>query len=178
MSRIMAFKDTAGTQNLQFGVRTKDSSNNLIGAMLRLRSYANGFNSFESDGDNLVSLGSSSNKWKNVQTYQVNALEPSSLSLPSDNSSNVVDISSYITYFDGTLNRYVPPANGWIGIYVNNCTELYMKIDNLWGKNVCRSDAGKLVLLMPVPKGKGVDIQIFATGTLRYARFVPCSGNV
>ena len=108
----------------------------------------------------------------------INGVEPSSLSLPSDNSSNVVDISSYITYFDGTLNRYVPPANGWIGIYVNNCTELYMKIDNLWGKNVCRTDAGKLVLLMPVPKGKGVDIQIFATGTLRYARFVPCSGNV
>ena len=175
VSRIMAFKDTAGTQNLQFGVRTKDSSNNLIGAMIRLRSYANGFNSFESDGDNLVSLGSSSNRWKNVQTYKVNALEPSSLSLPSGNANDVIDISSYITALDGTSNSYTVPANGWISIAVVG-TAIAI-ISSSWSDSRLRGSSGDVRMLYPVLKNEILDISVIGN-TLAYARFIPCQGNV
>ena len=175
VSRIIAFKDTSGTQNLQFSVRTKDSSNNLIGAMIRLRSYANGFNSFESDGDNLVSLGSSSNKWKNVQTYLVNGVEPSSLSLPSGNVSDVIDISSYIAALDGTSNSYTVPANGWISIAVVG-TAIAI-VSSSWSDSRLRASSGNVRMLYPVLKNETVSISIAGT-TLAYARFIPCQGNV
>jgi len=175
VSRITAFKDTSGTQNLQFNVRTKDNSNNLIGAMIRLRSYANGFNSFESDGDNLVSLGSSSNKWKNVQTYLVNGVEPSSLSLPSGNVSDVIDISSYITALNGTSNSYTVPSNGWISIAITG-TAISI-VSSSWSDSRLRESSGNVRMLYPVLKNETVDISVIGTA-LAYARFIPCQGNV
>ena len=52
--------------------------------------------------DNLINFGTSSAKWSDVQTYQVNSLEPSSLSLPSGNLNDIIDISSYLSVLDGS----------------------------------------------------------------------------
>ena len=179
----MAFKDTSGTQNLQLGVRTKDSSNNFIGATIRLRSYANGFNSFESDGDNLVSLGSSSNKWKNVQTYLVNGVEPSSLSLPSGNASNFIDISSYFANTGtGDTNSYTASANGWIYLRlgdISSCQATVYDANNnrMWGQSATGSVEQ---ITIPILKGQTLTTQ-WITGSsvnVATARFIPCLGNI
>lgn len=117
-------------------------------------------------------LGTSSRKWS-----KINGVEPSSLSLPSGNTADRLDISSYITAFDGTSNSYTPPANGWISISVNNSTEVYVFLNNLWGVNNSRPTAGSIRVMIPVLKDIVVAIRIMG-GTLNFARFIPCQGNV
>ena len=183
VAKVTAFKDTSGTQNLQLAVRTKDSSNNLIGAMIRLRSYANGFNSFESDGDNLVSLGSSSNKWKNVQTYKVNNLEPSSLSLPNVNINSFVDISGYFTNTGtGETNTYPVTANGWIFLRLSTISSCQVSVldsnsNLLYGTT---SSGGIEQILVPVIAGTTFQTQWATASTvvINKACFIPCQGNI
>lgn len=117
-------------------------------------------------------LGTSSRKWQTM-----NGLEPSCLSLPSGNSSDRLDISSYITAFDGTTNSYTPLANGWISISVNNSTEVYVFLNNLYGVDNNRPTAGSIRVTLPVLKGITVAIRITG-GSLAFARFIPCQGNV
>ena len=107
----------------------------------------------------------------------INGVEPSSLSLPSGNSSDRLDISSYITAFDGTTNSYTPLANGWISISVNNCTGVYVFLNNLYGVDNNRPTAGSIRVTLPVLKGITVAIRITG-GSLVFARFIPCQGNV
>ena len=66
VAQILAVNDTAGTQNLQLSIRTKDSSDNFITSMVRSRLSANGNSSFEPGANDSISLGSSSFKWKSV----------------------------------------------------------------------------------------------------------------
>lgn len=117
-------------------------------------------------------LGTSSRKWQTI-----NGLEPSVLSLPSGNNSDRLDISSYITAFDGTTNSYTPLANGWLSISVNNSTEVYVFLNNLYGVDNNRPTAGSIRVTLPVLKGIAVAIRITG-GSLAYARFIPCQGNV
>ena len=117
-------------------------------------------------------LGDSVNKW-----HEINGVEPSSLSLPSGNTSDRLDISSYITAFNGTTNSYTPLANGWISISVNNCTEVYVFLNNLYGVDNNRPTAGSISVTLPVLKGISVAIRITG-GSLAYARFIPCQGNI
>lgn len=117
-------------------------------------------------------LGTSSRKWQ-----LINGIEPSSLSLPSGNTADRVDISSYITAFDGTTNSYTPPANGWLSISVDNSTEVYVFLNNLYGVNNSRPTAGSIRVTLPVIQGIAVAIRITG-GTLTFARFIPCQGNV
>ena len=177
VSRVTAFKDTSGTQNLQLSIRTKDSSGNFITSMVRSRLSANGNSSFEPGTNNSISLGSSSYKFKDVQTYKVNNLEPSSLSLPSGNLNDIIDISSYLTNLDGTDNTYVAPANGWISITMANCSGIQAYINGLWGHQVVRPSLGDVRFLMPILKNLTANILIFG-GTIDNARFIPCQGNV
>ena len=107
----------------------------------------------------------------------INGVEPSSLSLPSGNLNDVIDISSYLTYLDGTNNTYVAPANGWISITLSNCSGIQAYINGLWGNQLVRPSAGAVRFLMPITKGLTVNILVFG-GTLENARFIPCQGNV
>lgn len=117
-------------------------------------------------------LGTRSRKWQTI-----NGIEPSSLSLPSGNTSDRIDISSYITAFDGTSNSYTPPANGWISISANNSTEVYVFLNNLYGVSESRPTAGAIRVTLPVLKGIVVAIRVTG-GTIGFARFIPCQGNV
>lgn len=118
------------------------------------------------------SLGTSLNKW-----IKFNGLEPSSLSLPSDNLNDVIDISSYLTYLDGHANTYIAPANGWISITMSNSSGVQAYISGLWGHQVVRPSAGTIRFLMPILKDKTTNILIFG-GAISNARFIPCQGNV
>ena len=108
---------------------------------------------------------------------QVNALEPSSLSLPSSNASDVIDISSYLVNLDGTVNTYIAPANGWISITMSSCSGIQAYITGLWGHQIVRPTAGGVRFFMPVLKNQTTNILIFG-GTIDNARFIPCQGNV
>ena len=178
-SRIIASKYSSGTQNLQLDVRTKDSSNNLISSRIQLRLYTNGFSSFEADTDNTVSLGFSSVKFKDVNTYLVNGVEPSSLSLPSGNVSDVIDISSYITDLSGGINEYTASVNGWITITCLGCTGIKFSIINFWANGGYRENPNQISSMIPICKGQKVGIYIYGSSpTIQAARFIPCQGNV
>ena len=117
-------------------------------------------------------LGDPVNKWKTF-----NGLEPSSLSLPSGNANDVIDISSYLVNLDGTDNTYVAPANGWITIKASTATGISCTIPNFWNDSRIRTNTGGLKMLFPILKGQTVYISIYAT-TVDMARFIPCQGNV
>ena len=107
----------------------------------------------------------------------INGVEPSSLSLPSGNVNDVIDISSYLVNLDGTDNTYVAPANGWITINMNNCSGIHATITGLWSDSRVRASAGAVKFLMPVLKNQTVTLTIHG-GTINNARFIPCQGNV
>ena len=108
----------------------------------------------------------------------INGVEPSSLSLPSDNINSIIDISSYLSVLDGSnANTYVAPANGWISITMSNCSGIQAYITGLWGHQIVRPTVGGVRFFMPVLKNKTINILIFG-GTIDNARFIPCQGNV
>ena len=107
----------------------------------------------------------------------INGVEPSSLSLPSGNLNDVIDISSYLVYLDGTTNTYTSPANGWIAITMGGCSGIQAYINGLWGNQIVRPSIGGVRFLMPVVKNLTVNILIFG-GTIDNARFIPCQGNI
>ena len=125
--------------------------------------------------NNKTSLGTAAKKWKDCQTYLINGLTPSSLSLPSGNASNFIDISSYLVYLDGTTNTYTAPANGWISIAITG-TAIAI-VSSSWSDSRLRESSGNVRMLYPVLKNETLDISVTGT-TLAYARFIPCQGNV
>ena len=105
----------------------------------------------------------------------INGVEPSSLSLPSGNASDVIDIRSYITSLNGTVNSYTVPANGWISIAVVG-TAIAI-VSSSWSDSRLRESSGNVRMLYPVLKNETLNISVIGT-TLAYARFIPCQGNV
>ena len=160
-----------GTNILTYN--TDDSNNTVSGGVtiIKGKTYTN----FAPTTDNAVTCGRSLAKWSDVQTYKVNGVEPSSLSLPSGNVSDVIDISSYITALDGTSNSYTVPANGWISIAITG-TAISI-VSSSWSDSRLRESSGNVRMLYPVLKNETLDISVIGT-TLTYARFIPCQGNV
>ena len=139
--------------------------------------------SFIPIGNNNTSLGNSSTKWKDVNTYLVNGVEPSSLSLPSGNVSDVIDISSYFSNTgSGDINTYTAIANGWIYLRlgdISGCqaTILNANNDRMWGQSLMGSVEQ---LTIPILKGQTLSTQWNTSSTVyvAIARFIPCQGNV
>ena len=133
-----------------------------------------------------VSLGDSNRKWSDVQTYKINALEPSSLSLPSDRSARI-DISSYITNLgNGDTNAYTVPANGYIWLQFTSITSIicYSQTSSTmtnYAQTFTRSQGdGLLYVFFPVRKNDKFIVQIYTSSTavVQNAYFIPCQGNV
>ena len=193
-----------GTQGLQF----QDKNSKTL-TMLESRVVSNGNTSFNivcyntdgnnqtvSDGvsviksntdtcfapttDNAVICGRSLAKWSDVKTYKVNTLEPSSLSLPSGNDSDKIDISSYITDLNGTPNLYTPPANGYLTFTFSSGSRVQIYpisgggVSSMW---VSGGSAGIIRGFMPVLKNSVLRIVINATTMVSFY-FIPCQGNV
>ena len=133
--------------------------------------------SFKPSNNGRIDLGTNTNRWKSVYSTSINGLEPSSLSLPSGNANDVIDISSYITDFSGTANTYTAPANGWVAISMNNCMGIQAYISGFFGDSRTRPTTGTIKFLMPICKNQTINLQIYG-GTLENARFIPCQGNV
>ena len=176
---IMASKGLSGQSYLRFSVRTRDSQNNTYSEELYYDIDTSGNVEFRSWHDNIISLGTSAYKWKDVQTYKVNALEPSSLSLPSGNANDVIDISSYITDLNGGINEYTAPANGWITVTCLGCTGIKFSIIDFWADGSYRENPSQISCMIPICKNQKVGIYIYGSSpTVQTARFIPCQGNV
>jgi hypothetical protein len=141
---------------------------------------------FIPDSDNTVSSGLSNYKWKDVQTYKVNNLEPSSLSLPSDRSARI-DISSYITNLgNGGNNTYTVPANGYIWLHFTSINSALCYSQTSGGlTNYAQTFSryqgdGQLYAFFPVRKNDIFVVQIYTSSTavVQNAYFIPCQGNV
>ena len=142
---------------------------------------------FIPDGNNSVSSGLSNFRWSDVQTYKVNALEPSSLSLPSDRSARI-DISSYFTN-TGTedTNSYTVPANGYIYLTLSELTNVHCFShtsgnvpDYAQTFTKLSNSTGMLYVLFPVRKGDVFKATWYTSTTVNVggAYFIPCQGNV
>lgn len=174
--KVQNFNSNGATYLLN-SVNTKDTNDQIIEASTSLYILNNGRKVFRPNTDNDIFLGYSLQKWKDVQTYKVNALEPSSLSLPSGNLNDVIDISSYLVNLDGTPNTYTAPANGWIAITMSNSSGIQAYITGFWGHQIVRPTTGGVRFFMPILKNQTANILIF-NGTIDNARFIPCQGNV
>lgn len=127
-----------------------------------------------------LDCGSNSNKWKSF-----NGLEPSSLSLPSGNASDQIDISSYFSNTgSGNANSYTAPANGWVYLQVTACKTLtaYIQtaIASLYSDYRERSSDGQIRIMLPIQKNN-VFTSIWTTSStvsITRAVFIPCQGNV
>ena len=168
---------SSGLSYQTFNILGYDSNNQQVSQSITFSSGNLGLSTafLRANTDNVISLGDSTHKWKDVQTRAVNSLEPSSLSLPSGNANDVIDISSYITALDGTSNSYTVPANGWISIAIVG-TAIAI-ISSSWSDSRLRGSSGDVRMLYPVLKNEILDISVIGN-TLAYARFIPCQGNV
>ena len=143
--------------------------------------------SIQPSTDNLINFGTSSAKWSDVQTYQVNSLEPSSLSLPSSRNTRV-DISSYFTNLgNGDTNAYNVPANGYIYMQLRDIATVHcFDFENAtttvadYIQTFSRGNDGQLYVLFPVKKDHVFKSTWYTTTTVTITGvyFIPCQGNV
>lgn len=174
ISRVTA----TGASALLLQAYNVDQNNQQVSNYLSFIKYLDGSCYLLPDQNDVIVFGNSAAKLKNVNTSQINGLNPSSLSMPTDNISNVIDISGYITVLDGSLaNTYQAPSNGYIGITLSNSTGIQAYITGFWGNQLVRPSSGAIRFFMPICKGMTANIFIF-NGTLDNARFFPCQGNV
>lgn len=121
-------------------------------------------------------LGTSSDRWNDVQTNAINGLEPSALGMP--DLSNGIDISSYITDLAGVNNEYTPTVNGWICVRSGDATKIsILDAGTNIGNQSVSSTATYLTVMTPCIANKKVYINLVCT-SLSHAYFVPCQGNV
>ena len=142
---------------------------------------ANATSAIYSNDDGKTSLGVSSKKWSDVLTYKVNGVEPSSLSLPSGNLTDSIDISSYFANTSDT-NSYTASANGWIYLRlgdISSCQATVYDANNnrMWGQTA----TGRVEqITIPILKGQTLTTEWATTSSVNVdtARFIPCQGNV
>ena len=130
---------------------------------------------------NLVTTDTAQTISGNKTFSSINGVEPGSLSLPSGNASDFIDISSY---FDNTsaTNSYTASANGWIYLRLGDlsgCEATVLDANNnrMWGQTT----TGRVEqLTIPILKGQTLLTQWATTSTVivDIARFIPCQGNV
>ena len=163
---------------------TDDSNNTVSGGVSIIKSKTD--THFAPNADNAVTCGRPLAKWSDVQTYKVNNLEPSSLSLPSSRDSRV-DISSYFTNTGtGNTNDYSVPANGYIFLNLLNafaviCYSTDGRNNVNYAQSYFRPVDGQIYVLFPVRKNDTFRTLWTANGgtiTVTGAYFIPCQGNV
>ena len=157
------------------GVKATNTIRNLI--------RSDGQKEFSPSVDNDCRLGIPYCRWKDMNTYLVNGLTPSSLSLPNVNTSSFVDISGYFTNTGtGEYNTYPVTANGWIFLRlgtISSCQASVLDSNSnlLYGTTTSGSVEQ---ILVPVITGTTFQTQ-WATGSavvVATARFIPCQGNI
>ena len=185
LSYIQFRKLSNGSSDITFYCSTTDTNNQDISSSMTFFKAVNGKGTFRSVADNDINLGNSIYKWKDVNTYLINGLTPSSLSLPSTRD-NAIDISSYFTNFNtGDTNQYAPTVNGWIYLETTGCNALHCfctSTNNLvhYGNTVARDNDGIAYVTFPVLANTLFKCTWYSNTTITLSRawFIPCQGNV
>lgn len=114
-----------------------------------------------------------------LNATKINNLNPGSLTLP--DLSVGVDISSYITNLNKTVNSFTPPADGWIFIRVRKSSldhvSIRMQQQNGLISSTETKDFSTWGCNLPVIANKLIDIYIYADA-IAGAYFFPCLGNI
>ena len=184
--QLSCYGQSSGNTLISLFAYNTDSNNQTFNSYVTLAKSSSGDASFYPNIGNAISLGSSNKQWSDVQTYKVNALEPSSLSLPSDRSARI-DISSYFTNTGtGNTNDYSVPANGFIFLNLLNafavtCYSIDGTNNVNYAQSYFRPVDGQIYILFPVRKNDVFRTLWTANGgtiTVTSAYFIPCQGNV
>ena len=131
-----------------------------------------------------VDLGTPTNKWKTF-----NGINPGVLSFPNYSDTTYIDISGSITpptgenkiNYAGGFNEYIPPVDGWLSIRCDGATFLQVYRNTYCCPGVTSSrqtEAGRLVVTLPVLKNVKYTIVIYTSGTTNLFQLYPCLGNV
>lgn len=121
-------------------------------------------------GNGSNNLGTSTNKWKTI-----NGVNPGALSLPSTNSADCVPISGHLTDLTGGDNFYTPPSDGWIFMRSQSCSKMFINSQFVWVEQ--RPNVNQVIGLT-CPVRANVRVTIAVQGSVQFAYFVPCQGNV
>lgn len=124
-------------------------------------------------------IGLSTDKWD-----KINGVEPSSLSLP--DLDNAVDISSYFDLSLYTGQTYTPTVNGWISISITSpnrgsilCESTGLSQTAYGVTDPDDNTKYRVSILIPCQKNQTLTTYIRASGgTINFAKFYPCQGNV
>jgi len=113
----------------------------------------------------------------------INGVEPSSLSLPSGNVSDFIDISSYFSNTEsGGTNSYTASANGWIYLKLGDITSCQVVLNDSRGRRLWGTSATGNIeqIIMPILKNTTLTTTWVTNSTVNVAtaRFIPCHGNV
>ncbi|HIE2800069.1 TPA: hypothetical protein ACXLHF_004013 [Klebsiella pneumoniae] len=183
LSRISVNKISNGSTALEFKVSSTDNANTVISSSFQFFIAKGGSKVINPSITEDIALGRSSNKWSDVVTAKVNGVEPSSLSLPSGNSSDFIDISgSFTNTGSGDTNTYAALANGWIYLRLGDISSCQVTVydannNRMWGQS---STGSVEQITVPILKGQIFTTQWNTSSSVNVAnaKFIPCQGNV
>ena len=173
-------KVSNGSTTIGFRVDTTDGSDVNINSQFQFFISKSGVKVINPNVDGDIALGRSSNRWSDVQSYKINALDPSSLGFPSPYTSNRVDISSYITDLSGGNNFYTASANGYLVFTFSAASSVQIYPSNVAGlPSKWTAGGGNGIIRGFIPVIKGQESKIIVKGTtMDTFYFIPCQGNI
>lgn len=179
LAKITANKVSNGSSSIAFRVDTTDSNDANINTQFQFFIAKSGVKVINPTLDNDISLGRTSNRWKDTCTCLINGLEPSALSMP--DKANGIDISSYITIGNTDDNYYTPSVNGWIWAkMLGNGLAIQQGDFGSYANYVADSTTGDKYVETCLLVTKNVQATIRCRGitSIVSAYFYPCLGNV
>lgn len=136
-------------------------------------------------------LGTSSYKWKDVQTEKINGINPGALSLPSSTYINVDTTNWDLTCQNELLGSFTPTADGWLMLHIANSGSNEVAFWIIGGvirinnKSSINTADNNNFNMFTIPVEKNVTYNIYGNASeyvagrsIRYCRFMPCCGNV
>lgn len=186
LNYIQLRKVTNGSSDITLYCSTIDGNSQEISSSLTFFKAVNGQGTLRAIADNDVNLGNSTYKWKDVNTYLFNGINPGALFMPQDRS-NHVDISAYFTATSsGDTNRVTAPDDGYIFLALTDVLQAHcfsQTSNNLshYGQTFGRNNAGQLYVMFPIRKNDIFACQWYTPATavtVNNAYFIPCKGNV
>lgn len=179
LAKITANKVSNGSSSIAFRVDTTDNNDENINTQFQFFIAKSGVKVINPTLDNDISLGRTSNRWKDTCTCLINGLEPSALSMP--DKANGIDISSYITIGNTDDNYYTPSVNGWIWAkMLGNGLAIQQGDFGSYANYVADSTTGDKYVETCLLVTKNVQATIRCRGitSIVSAYFYPCLGNV
>ena len=132
----------------------------------------------------LLSTGSDSSFGSSIRPAKINDLNPGALGMP--DLSNGIDISSYFDINLYTGQTYTPIANGWISISITSpnrgsllCESVGISQTAYGVTDPDDNNKYRVSILVPCQASQTLTMYIRASGgTVNFAKFYPCLGNV